>query len=96
MNKADFFKQGVCETKAYEMPDGAEITIVGLTVAQRGKMRDAVAKDSVKGQALVVCMACTDLDEGDIASVMEMDGGLIQSISDAVLEMSGLISKAKN
>lgn len=95
MDKQSFFSQGALKTIDYTMPDGKAVVLSALSVAQRGKMRACVSKDSVKGQALVVCMACDVLDEKDIEAVMGMSGELVADISDKVLEISGLADKPK-
>ena len=83
-------------TTDFEMPDGEVLKLQGLTVAQRGKMSEAVRNDAVRGQALVVCMSADILDESDIDLVLEMDGKLVSSISDKILEISGLGGTVKN
>jgi hypothetical protein len=83
-------------TTDFEMPDGEVLKLQGLTVSQRGKMSEAVRNDAVRGQALVVCMSADILDESDIDLVLEMDGKLVSSISDKILEISGLGGAVKN
>lgn len=80
----------------FAMPDGEVLILNGLTVSQRGKMSEAVRNDAVRGQALVVCMSADILDESDIDLVLEMDGKLVSSISDKILEISGLGGAVKN
>ena len=96
MDKTKFLKNYTAQKGEFEMPDGEKITLVGLSVAQRGKMSEVVRDNPVKGQALVVCMSADFLTEDDIDDVLAMDGKLVADIADKIMILSGLNGEEKN
>jgi len=91
MDKATFLAQArTLRTATVPMRDGGEVEVRELTVRERGKLREAInGADPVSAQAQIVAMGCPVL-EGDAEAVMDLPGGLVTELSDAILELSGL------
>ncbi len=70
--------------------DGESFQINDLTIGQRGKIRAAIRKDDVRGQALIVCLGCETFDESDMDVVLASSGKKVSDLADAILDLSGL------
>ena len=89
MNKKDFLAACVLRTGTVKLPDGGEVEVRELTVRERSKLREMVSGDPVSAQAHILAMGCPAL-EGDHEAALDLPGGLVSTISDAILSLSGL------
>jgi len=96
MNKDDFFSAAVRMTKCVKV-NGIDVDIRELTARDRQQMRTATQEGKTPDEvsALIVRLGCAMFDDGDLDRLRDLPGGVLETLTDSILELSGLTGASR-
>lgn len=92
MDKKAFFSSIKLKSEKFTLPTGDVIELRELTSGDRDRVLPEYKESGTsKAQAKMVAICCPEFSEEDIPELMKLPAGLLDSMANVVVRLSGLL-----